>query len=148
MRCVPVGQQFRKRNMIRLLYMSQMTPGTTDAQVRDILDSAKRNNRGMGITGVLVHGGGLFMQILEGPEHTVLRTYVKILDDRRHKDCQILQISPAEERLFPAWSMGVIERDPLAFEHINELREHRMEIIQAQHFTDAMNLFVQMLKSG
>lgn len=134
--------------MIRLLYMSQKTPGTTDAQVRDILGSAKRNNQVSGITGVLVHGGGMFMQILEGPEQSVLRTYVKILDDRRHADCQILQISPAEERLFPVWSMGMIERDPLAFEHIHELREHRMEIIQAQHFTDAINQFVQMLKSS
>lgn len=139
---------WKERNMIRLLYMSQKTLGTTDAQVRDILVSAKRNNQVTGITGVLVHGGGLFMQILEGPEHAVLRAYVKILDDRRHDDCRILQISPAEERLFPVWSMGVIECDPLAFEHIHELREHRMEIIQAQHFTDAIHQFVQMLKSS
>jgi len=73
--------------MIRLLYISQAAPSINDEQVQDILKSSRRNNPAVGVSGVLLHGGGLFMQILEGPEDAVLRKYVRILDDRRHGDC-------------------------------------------------------------
>jgi len=116
--------------------------------VQDILKSAQRNNPAFGITGVLIRGGGLFMQVLEGPEPAVLRLYVKILDDRRHADCQILHISPANDRIFEKWSMGVIDSDPLQFQHIAELRARRLEAVQAKTFTDAMGAFVQRLNAG
>ena len=86
--------------MIRLLYMSSASPTITDEQVQDILVWAREHNPANGITGVLIHGGGLFMQVLEGPEHAVLRQYVKILDDRRHNDVRILHISPTNIRIF------------------------------------------------
>ncbi|MDO9598232.1 MAG: BLUF domain-containing protein, partial [Azoarcus sp.] len=94
--------------MIRLLYISQAASGVTEEQVKDILESAQRNNSAVGLTGVLVYGGRLFMQVLEGPEQALLRKYVKILDDRRHSDCEILHISPANDRIFENWSMGII----------------------------------------
>ena len=86
--------------MFRLLYISRATSGTTHEQIQDIQRAALQHNPAAGITGVLVHGGGLFMQVLEGPEPAVLRMYVKILEDRRHGDCEILHISPAKERVF------------------------------------------------
>jgi hypothetical protein len=128
--------------MIRLLYISQAAPGTNAEQVQDILKTAQRNNPTVGITGLLVHGGRLFMQLLEGPEQAVLRQYVKILDDRRHGDCRILYFSPANDRLFDKWSMGIIDSDPLQFQHIAELQAHRTEVIQSKTFTDAMREFV------
>jgi hypothetical protein len=134
--------------MIRLLYVSQADLGIAEEQVKDILRSAQRNNPAIGLTGVLVHGGGQFMQVLEGPEQSVLRQYVKILDDRRHSDCRILHISPANERIFGNWSMGIIERDPLQFQHIAELRARRLEAVQAKSFTDAMRAFVRTLNAG
>jgi hypothetical protein len=135
-------------SMIRLLYISQAAPGTTEEQVQDILKAAQRNNPAAGLTGVLVRGGGLFMQVLEGPEHAVLRQYVKILDDRRHSDCRILHISPANDRIFEQWSMGVIDSDPLQFQYIAELRARRPEAVQAKTFTDAMREFVRILNAG
>lgn len=134
--------------MIRLLYLSQATPGITEVQVQYILQAAQRNNPAFGLTGVLVHGGGLFMQVLEGPEQSVLRQYVKILDDRRHRDCQLLHISPANDRIFEKWSMGIINSDPMQFQHIAELRARRLEAIPAKTFTDAMREFVRMLQAG
>jgi len=134
--------------MIRLLYISQAAPGITDEQVQDILKSAQRNNPAAGITGVLVRGGGLFMQVLEGPEQAVLRQYVKILDDRRHSDCRIIHISPANDRIFEKWSMGVINSDPLQFQHIAELRASRLEAVQAKTFINAMREFVQRLNAA
>ncbi|MBK8384495.1 MAG: BLUF domain-containing protein [Candidatus Accumulibacter sp.] len=123
--------------MIRLLYLSHATRGITDEQVQNILQSARRFNPLVGITGVLIHGGGLFMQILEGPEEAVLRLYVKVLDDKRHSDCRIIHISPANERLFQNWTMGIIQRVP------GFGRAPRLD-----HFANAMREFVKRLNAG
>jgi len=98
--------------MIRLLYLSQAAPGISDEQVQGILRSSQPNNAARGITGALVYGGGLFMQLLEGPEANVLRGYIRLIDDNRHGGCKIVHISPANERVFQNWSMGIIRSDP------------------------------------
>jgi hypothetical protein len=134
--------------MIRILYLSQSIPGITDKNVSDILLTARRENPERGITGVLIHGGGLFMQILEGPELSTIGLYMKISADRRHSDCQIMHISPVEERLFPKWSMGVIHSDPLQFQHIAKLRERRFESVQAKEYKAAMAEFLKLLTAG
>jgi hypothetical protein len=134
--------------MIRLLYLSQATPGISNEQLQEILLSSQRNNAAHGISGVLGYGGGTFMQVLEGPEPGVLRLYVKILDDKRHGSCEIVHISPANERIFQKWSMGLITSDPLGFQHIADLRAHRLEAVHAKAFTDAMRAFVHRLDPG
>jgi hypothetical protein len=134
--------------MIRLLNVSQAATGITEEQVKDILKSAQRKNPAIGLNGVLIHGGGQFMQVLEGPEQAVLRLYVKILDDHRHSDCRVLHISPANDRIFGNWSMGSIKSDPLQFQHIAELRARRLETVQAKTFTAAMREFVRTLNAG
>ena len=134
--------------MLRILYFSQSARDITDAQVRDILESSRRNNPSLGITGVLIHGGGMFMQVLEGPERNTLRQYVKILDDKRHGDCQIIHISPTQERIFQKFSMGVIRSDPFQFQHIAALREQRFEAVHAKMFTDTMREFLAQLNAG
>jgi len=82
--------------MIRLLYLSQSSSALSKEQVQKILESSRRNNPALGLTGVLIHGGGVFMQVLEGPEQAVLRMYLKILDDKRHINCKIIYTSPGQ----------------------------------------------------
>ena len=134
--------------MIRLLYISNASPTVSEEQVQDILTSARRDNPANGITGVLIHGGGLFMQVLEGPEQKVLRLYVTILDDRRHSDARVLHISPANSRIFEQWSMGAIAGNPLQFQQVAELYAHRLEVVQATTFTKTMREFAQMLNAA
>ena len=134
--------------MIRLLYTSQSSPSISSEQVLEIQQASQRNNPKVGVTGVLVHGGGLFVQVLEGPEQQVLRQYVKILDDRRHGGCRIVHISPATDRMFQKWSMGVIESDPMDNLHIQQLRVHRLESVSARAFTDVMRAFLDRLKAA
>ena len=131
--------------MIRLLYCSQAKPDFTKETLDEILLVSRKNNSTAAITGVLVHGGGMFMQVLEGPEQQVLRTYMKILDDKRHTDSRIIHISPVKERLFDNWTMGVIEAEPLTFEHVAKLRAHRLESVAADAFYLVMREFNAML---
>lgn len=131
--------------MIRLLYCSQAKPEFNKETLDEILLTSRKNNSTAGITGVLVHGGGMFMQVLEGPEQTVLRTYMKILDDKRHSDSRIIHITPVKERLFTNWTMGVVEAKPLTFEHVAKLRAHRLESVNADAFSQVMREFTGML---
>ena len=131
--------------MIRLLYCSQARSDFSEEVLKEILLTSRKNNSAAGITGVLVHGGGIFMQVLEGPEQTVLRTYMKILDDKRHTDSRIIQISPIKERMFDNWTMGVIEAEPLTFEHVAKLRANRLETLNADAFTQVIREFNALL---
>ncbi|WP_291750686.1 BLUF domain-containing protein, partial [Limnobacter sp. UBA3510] len=131
--------------MIRLLYCSQARSDFSEEVLKEILLTSRKNNSAAGITGVLVHGGGMFMQVLEGPEQTVLRTYMKILDDKRHTDSRIIQISPIKERMFDNWTMGVIEAEPLTFEHVAKLRANRLETLNADAFTQVIREFNALL---
>ena len=60
------------------------------------LKVSTRKNVELGLTGVLVHGAEMFMQVLEGPENQVLSTYATILHDARHTDCHVILITTAE----------------------------------------------------
>lgn len=131
--------------MIRLLYCSHAKSDFSEDVLEEILLTSRKNNRAANITGVLVHGGGLFMQVLEGPEQVVLRTYMKILDDKRHTDSRIIHITPVKERLFENWTMGVVEADPLTFEHVAKLRAKRLESVNADAFTQLIREFTGML---
>lgn len=133
--------------MIRLLYISQAISGIMEDHIQGILQSSRRNNPTFEITGVLVHGGGLFMQILEGPEQNVLRQYVKLLDDQRHSHCQIIHISPANERIFQQLSMGAIQCDPLKFQDVAKMRNNRLESVNAKVFKKIMREFLDMLNT-
>jgi hypothetical protein len=135
--------------MLRLLYLSQAVTALDDDSIENILRTAQRNNPKVGITGVLIHGGGYFMQLLEGPEQAVLHLYVKILDDRRHGNCQIIQVSPmTSDRLFAQWAMGSIKSDPLEFHEIAELRKHRREVLSPQSYVEAMRVFLKHLDAS
>jgi hypothetical protein len=131
--------------MIRLLYCSQVKSDFSEEILKEILLTSRENNRRNRITGVLVHGGGLFMQVLEGPEQNVLRTYMKILDDKRHTDSRIIHITPVKDRLFENWTMGVIEAEPLTFENVAKLRANRLESVHADVFSQVMREFTGML---
>jgi len=134
--------------MLRLLYSSQAAPAVTDDQVGEIQRVSQRNNPSRGLTGVLVSGGGMFMQVLEGPEEAVLRQYVKILDDRRHANCRLIYISPANERQFSSWSMGLVRCKPLEFQHIMQIGARRQETVELPAFTAAMRAFLARLDAA
>lgn len=95
----------------QLVYMSiseQVSPQT----IQDILRSAHKNNPQLGITGILLLVGNTFIQILEGPKECVSSLFELIKKDTRHHDVQCLSEQPVEERAFPDWSMGYVEKTP------------------------------------
>lgn len=90
----------------QLTYCSWAAADVDDTAVARIVDAAQRMNSALGITGVLVWGGGMFFQWLEGPREAVTRLMDSIRRDPRHERVVILdETDEVRERVFPDWSM-------------------------------------------
>lgn len=133
--------------MIRLAYLSTsiIDEEKREKALLNIFESSKKWNPTLGITGVLIHGAGKFLQVLEGPDLNVLRKFFEISEDTRHSDCQILLVSVAAELAFPNWSMAVFEAEPLEFQRISELLSHKRESVDAKAFAELVKHFVKMV---
>jgi len=97
--------------LVSLVYVSHAPADFDEAMLRSIQESSIRRNPSIGVTGMLLHLDGRFLQLLEGPRRAVADLYDWIEQDPRHSDLIILHHAPAPERLFPSWSMGVLDYD-------------------------------------
>ncbi len=99
-------------NLYRLVYASKNLLETGDAEasasVAQILETSRRNNARVEVTGALLFNGGAFAQVLEGPRRAVESTFERIQRDERHGEVTVLQCGPAESRGFTNWSMGFV----------------------------------------
>lgn len=92
---------------IHLIYTSRCVSHLTALQFEELTQRAQHRNAELGITGVLLYGGGRFLQLLEGEPGAVRDLYFnRIAGDSRHTDLRILLESLCKERLFPNWRMG------------------------------------------
>lgn len=93
--------------LVRLLYASRagaVTPEVIDA----ILAQSRAHNPALGITGILCHGGNVFMQVIEGGRDAVNALYNAIVRDNRHHDVVVLHYEEITERRFSGWTMGQV----------------------------------------
>ncbi len=93
----------------QLIYLSVFNSGRVDSALeclRDILKVSRKNNARTGVTGCLIFDGYGFLQILEGENDAVDRTYEAIERDPRHRDSRIISRLTASERDFVKWSMA------------------------------------------
>ncbi|MDZ4764333.1 MAG: BLUF domain-containing protein [Chloroflexota bacterium] len=140
--------------LIALTYVSSESRPMTDNDLIDILKSARSNNTERNITGMLLYGGGYFIQALEGEESDVNIIYNKIRQDSRHGKVLLVAREQIEARAFHEWSMG--------FKNLHEVETHSLEGFndlldpsnQGTFFTDnptratkLLNLFVAKVNS-
>jgi hypothetical protein len=85
-----------------------------------LLVSARVFNGTQGVTGVLLHHDGSFLQYLEGPADGLQRVYKRIQESPLHSHLFDLMGGPLDERGFPEWQMGstrVAESTVLSLRH-------------------------------
>ena len=92
--------------LVRLMYASRAVASVGETELAAILQQSKKNNPGIGVTGLLCCSAGIFLQVLEGGRNAVSALYNKIAADPRHKDVVILRYEEIDERSFGSWSMG------------------------------------------
>ncbi len=97
--------------MFYLVYVSSATRPFSGEDLRALLETCRKNNAELGITGMLLYKDGNFMQVLEGDEEAVRGLYARIAADPRHGGEMILQQGFTEGRQFPDWSMGFRDLD-------------------------------------
>lgn len=91
--------------ILRLLYSSS---AVAQLSARDLAVACQERNRKAGITGALLRVDETYMQILEGAPDAVAETFERICCDLRHRNLSLLEIEPADERIFGDWSMAHI----------------------------------------
>lgn len=98
--------------LVHLLYVSEATRPLDSSALDAILRAADKQNRDAEITGVLLYRGGLFAQLLEGPEPAIMKTFERIRADSRHRRVDVLLVQPAVKRIFTRWAMMKEELTP------------------------------------
>jgi hypothetical protein len=91
--------------MYYIVYVSSAKSKFSEKELLSILDEARKNNAGMGITGLMVYIDGNIIQLLEGEENDVNTIYSKIALDTRHTGVLKLLSGPLAKRNFDDWSM-------------------------------------------
>jgi hypothetical protein len=100
--------------LICLAYYSSATRPPDAASLEAILATARRNNAARGVTGLLCHYDGSFLQFLEGEAQDVEATFAAISRDSRHRGILEVYRGQVAERLFPDWTMAVVRADAIS----------------------------------
>lgn len=79
-----------------------------DPTVGRILLQSRKNNKPLGLVGVLYFGEGSFFQCLEGEVDSVDALYQKILVDPRHQELKKLSRKDVDQRSFANWDMKFV----------------------------------------
>ena len=94
--------------LVRLLYASRAVDPQPSV-IESILAQSRQFNPSTGITGILVYGGGIFLQAIEGGREAVSDLYGHIQKDERHKQVVLLHYEEISERRFGGWTMGQVD---------------------------------------
>ena len=93
-------------SLISLIYVSSAQTPFSKTELTALLETARRNNERLGITGMLLYKDGNFMQAIEGEETVIQKLHDKIQRDPRHRGMLTLLKKNIGERQFSDWSMA------------------------------------------
>ena len=114
----------------QLLYVSSAAYPMSREDLTEIIEGARMKNYAQNITGLLLYSAGQFMQLLEGEPSNVIGLYERIRIDKRHNNINRLYLGSSSIRLFPQWSMGVLDLN--GYENVN------VDAIRAKLFDPVM----------
>lgn len=92
--------------LVSLVYVSFASHDMSDDELREILEVARRKNKELNVTGMLLYRDGFFIQALEGERNKVDPLYDKIAEDPRHRNVLKVYETEIKHRAFSDWSMG------------------------------------------
>lgn len=98
-------------SMRRLVYLSRAHRCFTRQKILGLCAAFAAGNARHDITGVLVHVGNRFMQVLEGRHEAVEQLMTRIRNDSRHGDLLVAVDESIRTRAFAQWSMGCLCAD-------------------------------------
>ena len=72
--------------MHQIIYTSTASEDFSTADLKKLLLGARRRNKALGVSGMLVFHDGTFLQALEGEQRAINEIFASIVSDRRHRD--------------------------------------------------------------
>ena len=94
--------------LTQTFYSSSARADLSDGDLAAILESARRNNARLGVTGVLILSDGVFFQALEGEAEVLDGLLDQILADPRHEDARVFRREAISARNFGDWQMAYV----------------------------------------
>lgn len=126
------------------VYCSRAAEGVDDAEVDRIIERSQRRNVARDITGVLVFGGGVFFQWVEGPPAQVENLIAILHGDPRHRDIVTLDRSVEKRaRLYPNWEM-----ERVGVDDIRAVLEEALGSAEDESNVAALKRILEHLDSG
>lgn len=102
--------------LYHLIYRSKARTRPNDAELTALLQQCRENNTPKQISGILLYGHGIFVQLLEGDDECVKDLYYNhIALDPRHYDMKVLREGGISRRLYTNWSMAFRVYEPDRF---------------------------------
>jgi hypothetical protein len=92
--------------MYHLVYVSYATARLSEAELIELLQKCRVNNKAKDITGMMLYLQERFIQVLEGDYTLVKRVLNRIEKDPRHQKVSVILEGESSERIFKNWSMG------------------------------------------
>lgn len=105
-----------------LMYVSYATRPFSQNELKDLLETSRRNNQVRDVTGMLLYIDGKFLQVLEGPKEAVHQIFNVIKLDTRHKRVNVIIEGKLKKRNFDAWYMSFKSFTARQFEKISGYR--------------------------
>lgn len=103
-------------NLHQIIYTSHSLVPMKREDLLDLLERSRRVNAAAGITGLLLHADGSFIQTIEGEFAAVQSLFARIEHDPRHGGMILIADEPIARRSYGDWSMAFreISRDDAA----------------------------------
>ena len=122
--------------MIRITYLSEESTPWTPRMLLDLLRQCHLNNPELGLTGLLVHGNGSFLQTIEGDDDAVDALVAKIARDPRHKNFRVLRREVIQRRLYGGWSMGFQRLSEEMLKDVPELENFVLDDFNPEYLSE------------
>ncbi len=94
--------------LYRLVYYSEASDNLTIQDVKSISAKASIKNESLFISGGLLYCESKFLQVLEGGIRPVNKLFETILQDKRHKNVNLIHFSRVNKREFEGWDMSLV----------------------------------------
>jgi len=123
----------------RITYVSRFSTPMESRELEVLGEAAAEKNRQLGVTGVLMTSGGIFYQVIEGPDEVVDGLFRTIVGDDRHTDLLLLRTEEnVANRLYPDWSMKTVNLDAAAHVRLLPLKALVKAVFEQQRLIDNM----------
>lgn len=118
--------------LIHIIYSSAAQVDFSKEQLLELLTSSRSRNTGMGITGMLLHIEGSFLQVIEGRDCDIDALFEKISADARHGNLTTIIRESIARRSFSDWSMGFADVTRAEFENADGINDFLVSPSAAQ----------------